>query len=87
MLNIQEEYSHLWEKLKTERDELNVQMHLAKAEIRDEWQELETKWEELRGKGELLRNEASHSSEEIAGAAKLLGEEIKKGFQNIRNKM
>ncbi len=87
MSKIHQEYNQLIEKLTTERDELNVQMHLAKAEIRDEWQEVETKWHELRNKGELLRGEAAHSAEEIAAAAQLLGEEIKKGYQNVRNKL
>ena len=31
----------LIDSLKTQRDELRVQMHLAKAEIRDEWEEIE----------------------------------------------
>ena len=36
-----EKLENLWQELKTERDELRVQMHLAKAELRDEWEELE----------------------------------------------
>lgn len=32
------------QKLRQERDELGVRMHLAKAELRDEWQVLEKRW-------------------------------------------
>ena len=34
----------LIDNLKTQRDELRVQMHLAKAKIRDESEEIEKKW-------------------------------------------
>ena len=33
-----------WEKLKAQRDEMLVQAHLARAEFRDEWDEVEKKW-------------------------------------------
>ena len=32
-----EKFERLWQDLKTQRDELNLQMHLAKAELKDEW--------------------------------------------------
>ena len=35
------------DKLREERDELRVQMHLAAAEVRDEFEELEEKWSQL----------------------------------------
>jgi 5'-deoxynucleotidase YfbR-like HD superfamily hydrolase len=33
--------------LKTLRDEIKVQLHLAKAELKDEWEELEPRFEEM----------------------------------------
>ena len=35
----------LWERLKTQRDELRLKAHLASAELKDEWEELEDKWQ------------------------------------------
>ena len=38
------ELDELLKKLEQRRDELNVQMHLGKAEAKDLWQETEDKW-------------------------------------------
>lgn len=70
--------------LKTERDELMLKMHLAKAEAKDEWDKAEQKWAQLRARGERLGKELKFASGEIAVAAKLLGEEIKEAYARIR---
>lgn len=47
----EDEFERIFEELRTARDELRVQMHLAKAEIRDEWEEeLEPKFQEAERK-------------------------------------
>ena len=47
----------LIDNLKTQRDELRVQMHLAKAEIRDEWEEIEKKWAHAEARFEEIRDQ------------------------------
>ncbi len=71
-------------KLETERDELRVQMHLAKEEFQDEWEELERKWEKMQHKLAAARDETRESSTNIGTAAKLLAEEIRAAYQRIR---
>jgi F0F1-type ATP synthase membrane subunit b/b' len=44
------ELRELTEKLEQQRDELRVKAALARAEARDEWDELEEKWDRLKGK-------------------------------------
>ncbi len=80
-----DELKNVVEDLKRQRDELNVKLHLAKAEIRDEWDKLETKWEEVRGKMATLSQEAEKTAESVTTAAGLLADEIKKGYERIRN--
>lgn len=80
-----DELKNVVEDLKRQRDELNVKLHLAKAEIRDEWAKLETKWEEVRGKMATLSQEAEKTAESVTTAAGLLADEIKKGYERIRN--
>ena len=72
------------EDLKRQRDELQVKLHLAKADARDEWAKLETRWEEVKGKMETVRQEASHTSESVASGLSLVLDELKKGYDNIR---
>ena len=74
-------------KLKHERDELRVQIHLAKAEAKDEWQELEKKWEVLENKLAALKRETKDASKDIGAALGVLSEEIANAYKRIRKKL
>ncbi|MFQ5486997.1 MAG: hypothetical protein ACE5ET_00945 [Gammaproteobacteria bacterium] len=77
----------LLESFKQQADEIRLQMHLAKAEARVEWEDLEKKLEELKAKADVVRKEAGEASEDILEAAKLMAEEIKEGFNRIRKSL
>jgi hypothetical protein len=70
--------------LTQERDELAVRMHLAKAEARDQWEELEKKWEHFRARLEVVGRAAGESAEDVGDALELLGSELKRGYARIR---
>jgi uncharacterized coiled-coil DUF342 family protein len=82
-----EDLNKMVEDLKRQRDELNVQFHLAKAEAKDEWDKLETKWEEVRGKLAEVSEEAGKTTESVTSGLGLIVDEIKKGYERIRNKV
>ena len=73
--------------LKRDRDELNLKLHLAKQDLKEEWNRLNDKLEHLEDKSRLLARATTESSKEIGAAAKLLGEEIKEGFKRIRKQL
>ena len=75
------------EGLKQQRDSINVQLHLAKAEVRDEWEELEKKMEHLRAKANSVGHETQEVSRDVYEAAKLMAEEIKRGYDRIRKSL
>ncbi len=79
-----EEMSALLAKLRTERDELRLRMHLARAEVRDEWEKVERKWAHIEQKAPDVATSAGAATRDVAAAAKLLGEEIRHGYQRIR---
>ena len=85
MNKLHDQYKELFEKLKTERDELNVRVHLAKADVKNEWAQVEKQWEHFRGKSELMQHVADEAGEEIWQATKLLGNEILKGYRKMRD--
>lgn len=70
--------------LQTQRDELRVRLHLAKAEAKDEWEKLEKKWEHLRGRLEVVGREAKDASKDVLAATRLLAREIKEGYDRVR---
>ena len=73
--------------LKTERDELRVQLHLLKAEAKEEWEEMEEHWEHLEGRLKKVGESAAESGEDIAAAGKQLAEEIGSAYKRIRKSL
>jgi len=66
------------------RDELNVQAHLGRAEVRDLWEEGEKRWQHLEAAIEQKRKQAREPLEQIGEAAELLVDEIKNGYEKLR---
>lgn len=82
-----EDLEKLLADLKTKRDELRVQAHLAKAEMKDLWVDLEGKWKEFEPKARQVGNATADASKDVARAAKDLGKEILAGYERIRKSM
>ena len=79
-----EELQKLVEMLATQRDELIVQAHLAKLEAQGEWGDLEDKFASLRADAERVAGTAEEAGRDVAAAARLLGEEIERGYEKLR---
>lgn len=79
------ELEELIEALRQQRDELRVQMHLAKAEAREEWEALEKRWETLEARLPKLRKAAEDSAKDIASGLELVADEIGKAYQRLRD--
>jgi archaellum component FlaC len=77
----------LIEGLKQQRDAIKVQLHLGKAEAKQEWEEMENKLERLRAKVKAVGDESQQASQDVFEAAKLLAEEIKRGYDRIRKQL
>ncbi len=74
-----------FESLRTTRDELRVQLHLGAAEVRDRWEELERAWQHLESHVKRLAETASEATDDVEQAASLLVDEIKHGYQRIKD--
>ncbi|MDJ0867337.1 MAG: CBS domain-containing protein [Myxococcota bacterium] len=74
-----------FEGVRRARDELRVQAHLAKAEARDLWKELEHKFQEAESKVKLVLREAEGPAEDIAEAAGQLLRELRDGYRRLRD--
>lgn len=84
MAEIDQKLTNLKQDLREARDELRVQMHLAKADARDEWEKLEPKWDEFQQKLDKVEDAAEDAAEDIGEALSSLGDEIKSGYERIR---
>jgi len=84
-----DEVRHRWDealaRLKQERDELALKMHLGKKEAADEWEKLETKWHDIKArKMPPMKEAADETTVGVGLALELAAEELKKGYERIR---
>ena len=84
MSDVSDRLDKLVEAIKTERDELRVQMHLLKAEAREEWEDVEEKWGQLEPKLKKVKAGVVESGEDIGAASSQLAEEIGHAYQRIK---
>jgi hypothetical protein len=75
------------ERLRTERDELRVRAHLAKAEMKEEWEKLEDRWEDLEARAKAVTEEASDASKDVGSALEILGDELSQAYRRIRSRL
>lgn len=81
------ELQDMLEQLKTERDEINVKLHLARAEARDQWEVAEKQWFAFKQKSEKVLTEVDHTSGEVKQALTLLADELKGGYRRIKDQL
>jgi hypothetical protein len=84
-----DEMRHRWDdvlaKLKQERDELALKIHLGKKEAADEWETLEAKWHEVTARKMPPAQDAIDETTVGVGLAlELAAEELREGYEKIR---
>jgi CBS domain-containing protein len=70
--------------LRQTRDELRLKIHLAKAEGKDLWEQLEHRLEEAESKLKSVAKDAEGPIQDVSDAARLLLSEIRDGYQKIK---
>ena len=84
MATIEQDIKAIIETIKTQRDELKVRMHLANAEINDEWVEMGKKWEEMKTKDSKLKASAGDTSVALVNDLKKIGNDLKEGYERMK---
>jgi len=84
MASISEQIEEELEGLRTLRDELRVKLHLGAAEVQEQWEELDRKWSHAEGRLKVIREEAAEAAEDVGEAARLLVNELRNGYEQIR---
>jgi hypothetical protein len=78
-------WDDLMAKLKQERDELALKVHLGKAEAIAEWERLEAEWNRLKTvKGPPLKEAAAETARGVGSAFEQAAGELKRGYEKIR---
>ena len=84
---MKQEIDKLLAKLGTERDEINLKLHLASMEAKEEFAEAEEKWNVVKQKASDIADDSVETTDEFISAAKVVGEELKEAYQRIAKRI
>ena len=84
---MKEQFEQLLEKLTAERDEINLQLHLASMEVKDEFSASEGVWEQVKQKASEIADDSVETTDEFIVAAKVIGEELGEAYQRITKRI
>ena len=84
MSDTKSEFDAEFDTLRTLRDELKVQLHLAASDAKDAYEGIEQKWDHAEAKLKVLGDEAADSAEKVGEALRLVLDEIRDGYDNIK---
>lgn len=87
MIAIKDEVNGLLAKLKTERDEIHLKLHLATMDVQQEFEVAEEKWAALKDKGEELARESADMTEEWKAKVDIVAEELSDAYQRIAKRL
>jgi predicted nucleic acid-binding Zn-ribbon protein len=72
------------ERLTKIRDDVRVQLSLAKAEVEDEWNRLEGSWDRIHDEIKRVGEHSKEPAQKLGSAASQLLDELKRGYERIR---
>jgi hypothetical protein len=86
-MGMKEEFNKMVDKLRMERDEINLKIHLASMDAKKEFEEAEKKWGQLKVKASDIADDAVETSEEFVTKSKIVGEELKETYKRISKRL
>ncbi|MBT8229315.1 MAG: hypothetical protein HKP41_14895 [Desulfobacterales bacterium] len=86
-MKVKEEVTNIVNKLKTERDELKLKMHLATKDAKVEFEAAEKKWQQLKAQASDINSNVVETSNELLSDARIIGEELKETYKRITKRL
>lgn len=86
-MTLKDELNNLSETIRQRRDEARVRLHLAREDVKDEWDDMEVHWERFRQKLDDIWEDAGEVSDETRTTARKMGDELKDGYERIRKRL
>jgi hypothetical protein len=86
-MNLKKEFDEITESLKQQRGEIQLQIHLASMEAKQEWENSEKSWGKFVDSLEVITDETKEASAEIIHATKIIGDELKEAYMRISDRL
>lgn len=91
MSEVKQAAQDLLDALKTERDDLKVQLHLASSDLKDriesEWSGLEGKFEQLKADVQRLNRHAQNAAQSIGNEIKGVGDDVEQTAEKLASEI
>jgi uncharacterized coiled-coil DUF342 family protein len=84
MADTKEQWQAMVDRLRQERDELRLKLHLGTAEAREEWDKVEAKWADVEARMPQVKAELKDSGQNLKAAMEMVAEEISSRYERIR---
>lgn len=86
-MSIQSEFEELTEKLKQQRDEINLKLHLAGMEAKEELEKADSQWDKLNEKIVEIADDAKETGDDFIAGAKVIAEELSSAYERIKARL
>lgn len=86
-MSLKHEFESLLVNLDSVREELQLKLHLASMDAKDEFAEAEKQWLQVKNKAAEIADESIDTSEEYIAKAKIVGEELKEAYQRVAKRL
>jgi len=86
-MSLKNDFENLLNTLNTEREELQLKLHLASMEAKEEFEEAEKQWSRIKQKAAEIADDSIETSEEFVAKAKVIGEELKDTYHRIAKRL
>jgi len=85
--NLKDALQHDLDLLAQTRDELLLQLSLAKAEARDDWKALEERWTRVQGEIQRTASDSGATVKEMGESVRTLLDDLKGGYERIKSQL
>jgi hypothetical protein len=86
-MNLKKEFEEITETLKQQRGEIQLQIHLASMDAKQEWQHAENKWGKFVDSLSVITDESKEGSAELIHPTKVIGDELKEAYKRISDRL
>lgn len=87
-MNLKDELRRIAETVQRQRDEIRLQLHLARQDVKDEWDDLEDYWDRFRHRlDEIVRRNENETTPESRRTARQMGQELKEHYERLRERL
>ena len=86
-MDIKKEIDVIADALKQQRGEIEVQIHLASMDAKEEWHKAEKKWDQFVDTLGVITDETKETSSEIIHTTKVIGDELKETYKRISDRL